>query len=168
METMLDVPRILTDGTILAAFASSLLLVSLRVNPRIWLHAYPRDIQGRVPPKSESERRQSLAFGLPFLLLLIAVPLASTFALKNRNPAAASFPSLAGHAFGVAFVFNVVDWLVLDWLLLCCVTPAFMVIPGSEGASGYKDYGFHFRGFLIGTLLSGIAGLLIGLSAWLV
>jgi hypothetical protein len=29
----------------------------------------------------------------------------------------------------------------------------FVVLPGTEGLAGYKDYGFHFRGFLLGTLL---------------
>jgi hypothetical protein len=28
-----------------------------------------------------------------------------------------------------------------------------MILPGTEGSPGYKDYRFHFRGFLIGTVL---------------
>jgi hypothetical protein len=48
------------------------------------------------------------------------------------------------------FVFNVVDWLILDWFMFCTLTPRLVVIPGSEGLAAYKDYGFHFRGFLHG------------------
>jgi hypothetical protein len=52
--------------------------------------------------------------------------------------------------------------LVLDWVIFCLITPRFVVIPGSEGAQGYKDYWFHFRGFLFGTLFSAILGTVIG------
>jgi len=49
----------------------------------------------------------------------------------------------------------------LDWLLFCTITPGFVVIPGSEGMEEYKDYWFHFRGFLKGTIFSIAAGLVI-------
>jgi hypothetical protein len=58
-------------------------------------------------------------------------------------------------------VFNIVDWLLLDWLMFCTLTPRFLVIPGTEGMSAYKDYGFHFRGFLKGCVFSVLAGLVI-------
>jgi len=48
--------------------------------------------------------------------------------------------------------FNVVDLLLLDWPLVA-VVPRFMVLAGTEGSAGYKDYGFHFRGFLVGVVL---------------
>ncbi len=77
-----------------------------------------------------------------------------------------SFFPLFINAFGVAFFFNLVDLLVLDWLLFCFITPGFLVVPGTEGMQAYKDYGYHFRAFLIGTVLSiaaglGIAGLVV-------
>jgi hypothetical protein len=64
-------------------------------------------------------------------------------------------------AAGVIFLFNLVDWLILDWLIVCTITPKFMVLPGTEGMAGYKNYGIHFRGFLIGTILACVIGLLI-------
>jgi hypothetical protein len=39
------------------------------------------------------------------------------------------------------------------------ITPKRFVIPGSEGHPAYKDYYFHFRGFLIGTVFSAVMGL---------
>jgi hypothetical protein len=65
-------------------------------------------------------------------------------------------------AFGVGLVVNLFDWLVLDWLIFCTWTPSFAVIPGTAGFAGYKDYGMHFRGFLIGTALSVVLGVVIG------
>jgi hypothetical protein len=157
-----SISKIIGDGLILSAIASIFILISMRVQPRIWLQDYPPDIQDRVPPKTEKEMRLSLALGIPFLVLLVAVPFISTLVLKNHHQCTLSFISLAIHAFGVIFVFNVVDWLILDWLMFCTITPRFVVISGSEGAEGYNDYMFHFRGFLIGTALSLVAGLIIG------
>jgi len=65
------------------------------------------------------------------------------------------------NAAGVVFVFNMVDWLVSDWFIFCTLSPRFLVIPGSEGMVEYKDYGFHFRGFLHGTVYSILGGLII-------
>ncbi|MBN2550678.1 MAG: hypothetical protein JXB15_16050 [Anaerolineales bacterium] len=41
------------------------------------------------------------------------------------------------------------------------ITPHIIVIPGTQGMVEYKDYGFHFRAFLRGTINSGLEGLLI-------
>jgi hypothetical protein len=65
-------------------------------------------------------------------------------------------------AFGVGIVVNLFDWLILDWLICCIWTPSFAVIPGTAGFAGYKDYGIDFRGFLIGTAISIVLGIIIG------
>jgi hypothetical protein len=74
-----------------------------------------------------------------------------------RN-AGAGFADLWLYAFGISFVFNTWDWLVLDWLVFCTITPRAFVISGSEGNPAYKDYFFHFRGFLLGTAFSALLG----------
>ncbi|MCJ7739553.1 MAG: nitroreductase, partial [Anaerolineae bacterium] len=72
-----------------------------------------------------------------------------------------SFLLLFLNAFGVAFTFNLVDLLLLDWLMFCTITPRFVVIPGTEGMEAYKDYSYHFKASMIGTILSVVAGLVI-------
>jgi hypothetical protein len=85
-------------------------------------------------------------------------------------PIAAALSAKAAHlnaweiflsAAGVVFLFNLVDWLILDWLIVCTINPKFMVLSGTEGMAGYKNYVMHFRGFLIGTVLAAMIGLLI-------
>jgi hypothetical protein len=153
---------VLIHGLVLSVVASAWLLMVLWINPRLMVQDYPPDIQAAVPPKTADEKRMALILGLPLLLVLFGVPSWSTWTLKQQLGASASFGPLAVHAFGVASIFNIVDWLVLDWLLFSTITPRFMVIPGTDGMAGYKNYWFHFRGFLIGTVLSAVAGLLIG------
>jgi hypothetical protein len=36
-----------------------------------------------------------------------------------------------------------------------------MVLPGTEGMAGYRDYRFHFLGFLKGLRFNTVVGLLI-------
>jgi hypothetical protein len=155
---MFDIGKILIDGGIFSLIASLYLLGILRFNPRLFLQDYPQEIQMRVPPKSDQEKRQSLLLGIPFLVLLVVGPLLSTLFLQRGHGGELGFFPLFLQAFGVSFLFNLTDLLVLDWLVLCLITPRFLIIPGSEGEEGYMDYGFHFRGFLVGTLLSIISG----------
>jgi hypothetical protein len=157
---MSNFSRILIHGGALSLLSSLYLLAVLYYNPRLFLQDYPDEVQARVPPKTAQERRQSLLVGVPFLLLLIAVPTLSTLALKNQA-GGATFWQLFLNAFGVVFSFNLVDWLLLDWLIICTLKPRFLIIPGTEGMDSYEDYAYHFRGFLIGTLLSLVAGLAI-------
>jgi hypothetical protein len=153
--------KTISDGLVLALLCSVYLMLALKINPRTFLQDYPQEIQNMVPPKSEQEKKLSLIIGLPFIALLILFPFFSTLALKQQMAGQISFFNLAIHAFGVAFLFNAVDWLVLDWLIFCTLTPKFLIIPGSEGAQEYRNYRYHFIGFLKGSGLTVGLGLVI-------
>jgi hypothetical protein len=43
-------------------------------------------------------------------------------------------------------------------LLFSFINPKFLILPGTEGMKEYKDYFFHFKGFLKGSMLSVIFG----------
>jgi hypothetical protein len=160
-----DFSNMVRGGVILSIIASGWILLSLRFNPRLWIQDYPKDIQNQVPPKTIQEKRQSLFFGVPFLIVLVSVPLISCILIK-RQSAAVTFPSLFLNAFGIGFFFNLIDLVLIDWIIFCTVTPKFLVISGTEGMAGYKDYGFHFRPFLVGTILSVILGAIIALIVY--
>lgn len=153
---MIDYAQLITDSAIYIAVATILLLGLVLYNPRLMLQDYPSAIKAIVPPKTDAEKRQSILLGIPFLLALLILPFVFVFRLEET-----SFLGLFLHAFGVVWAFNLWDWLVLDWLLFCTITPKQMIIPGSEGHPAYKDYAFHFRGFLIGTVFSLVMGLIV-------
>ena len=48
----------------------------------------------------------------------------------------------------------------MDWLLVCTVRPAWLIIPGTENCGSYSDYGHHFKGFLIGCVYTTLMVLL--------
>ena len=152
-------------GGVLSAVLSVLLLGVLWMNPEILLNDYPPDIQEKHGPMSARSKRQRV----PVAILIGAVGLgivAMSFSEVRAN-GGGKIPFLTAfvHLFVMLSVFNVVDLLVLDWPLVAIV-PGFMVLPGTEGSAGYKDYWFHFRGFLIGTVLILVAsGLMAGVVA---
>jgi hypothetical protein len=148
------VHRILVDGVALSAVAISLIFGSLRWNPRLWLQDFPKDIRDAVPPKTPGERRQSLVWGIPFLAVLFLAPFLSCRALIRDAGAPVSLAWLWVDAFGMAIVFNLVDLVVVDWLVVCTITPSFLVVPGTVGFAGYKDYRHHVRAFVTGTVAS--------------
>src|SRR4030042_6771335 len=151
--------NILLDGVVLSLLVSLWMLLALWINPRIFLHDYPPKIQEAVPQKTRTEKQLTYVFGVPLMLLLLLGPFFSTLALKARGET--EFLALWLNAAGVMLVFNVVDWLILDWFIFCTLTPRFIIIPGSDGMAEYKDYLFHFLGFLKGTTFSIIGGLII-------
>jgi hypothetical protein len=122
------------------------------------LQDYPKDIQAAVPPKTAVEKRQMLYWLVPLWVAALGCP---TLAALSIKAASTSFLDLFLVAFGVFFLFNLIDWLVLDWLIFCTLTPKFVVLPGTEGMAGYKNYAMHFRGFLIGTVISVALGLIV-------
>jgi len=151
--------NILTDGAVLSLFASVWLMLALKLNPRIFFHDYPLKIQQAVPEKTRREKQLIYVFGVPLMLLLLLGPFFSTLSVKANDTA--ELWALWLNAAGVMWIFNIVNWLILDWFIFCTLTPRFVIIPGSEGMAVYKDYRFHFRGFLKGTLYSVLGGLII-------
>src|SRR5689334_989571 len=154
--TSLDLTRILRDGALLSLVGSIYLLVLLRFNPRMFLRHFPKEIREIVPPKSMKERRMSLLFGL-----LIAVPFTSVLLWRAATLGRHSFWELFTYVFGVLFMFNLVDLLILDWLIVCWIEPRWVILPGTEHVRFPKQYLHHFKGFLIGTVGFVIVGLAI-------
>lgn len=155
-----------THAAIYIALATLFLLGLVFYNPRLMLQDYPPAIKAVVPPRTAGEKRQALILGMPFLLTLLLFPLYAAFVFHSQN--GGGFLPLWLFTFGIVFAFNLWDWLVLDWLIFCTITPKQFVIPGSEGHPAYKDYSFHFRGFLLGTVFSLAAGLIAAAIVWLV
>jgi hypothetical protein len=68
----------------------------------------------------------------------------------------------------ILMMFNLVDLIVIDWLIFNTLQPRFIILPGTEGMAGYHDYGFHFRQFLKGTAGSLVVSLMIAAITTLV
>ena len=165
---MPDVMLLLQHGILYGAILSVLMVLSFVVaaylNPEIWLSDYPPDIRERFGPMSERARRQRRLVGIPVFLLLAGVLVLSGARLVQIGGEAIFISVLLG-TFVVLVMFNVVDLLILDWLVFVTLKPRIIVLPGTEGAEGYSDYVFHFIAFLKGLVGSFVGSLLVAIIA---
>ncbi len=153
--------RILRDGALLSVVTSTYLLVLLRFNPRMFLRHFPKEIREIIPPRSVKEMRMSILLGVPLGLLFLGSACASALLWRASAQASLSFWELFAHVFGLFFLFNLVDLLILDWLIVCRFTPRWLIIPSTEHIVMPKQYLYHFKGFLMGTVVSVMGGLAI-------
>jgi hypothetical protein len=164
MVAQLILKRILIDGAVLTAIVTPVLLLTLYINPRVALSDYPQDVKEAVPARTRSELRQGILLSIPFFLASVAVPLHSTWLLKQENGGMISYWMALVTIFGVHLVFFFFDLLVLDILIFCTWTPQFLVIPGTEGMPGYKDWRMHVRAHVTtGILVLVVAAALLAL-----
>ena len=96
-------------------------------------------------------------FGPAILLLLWrkrtgarVYPALIAFGLWHFRSGSAAFLQVFLYIGIVAMTWNVIDLLVMDWLIVCTIRPKIIVPPGTEHCAGWRDYGFHFKGFLHG------------------
>ncbi len=147
-------------GLIWSVMWSVYVFLILKYYPFSMLHDYPEDIQAAaaIDKPSKEQEKAARRFGavggfIIFVILLI-------FGLMRFYSEQASFVQVHIYLFIVAMTWNVVDLLVMDWLIVCTITPKWVVIRGTEGCKGYKDYLFHFKGFLIGCVYTTIMAVL--------
>jgi len=127
---------------------------------------YPPDIREKYGPMSARSARLRPYLAALFFIPILVIPILGLFGLRAGL---GYIPFLPAFAFtGTALlVFNTYDLIVLDWLFFCTIQPRAMVLPGTEGMAGYRDYRFHFIGFLKGLGFCAAGGLVIA-GLWMV
>ena len=148
-------------GIILSSVLFTLILGLVRINPEIMLKDYPPDIQAKYGPMSEQSKRQRIPVAIIVIVVLLGIVTLSFQGVSADPQGDLSFFTTFIHLFVMFSAFNLLDWLVLDWLIVVTIRPSFMILPGTEGLAGYKDYGFHFRGFLIGIVITLVTSILV-------
>lgn len=142
-----------TDLAILTATFTVFVVGTLLWKPRIWLHDLPADIQALAAPKTPEEKRLTILLGVPFMVVFFALPLLLAWNLKAVMGAHFSFWTAWLYGYGLFFGVNLWDLVVLDWGGMSLVDPQNPPLAGTAGAKGYRDYAFHFYGFLKGSLM---------------
>jgi hypothetical protein len=150
------------DAAIYVTLTSLCLLLLAGYSPRLLRNTYPEALKAVVPPLTRAETTTGTWLAVPFLLVLAGYPIYAAARFHG------TFLSRWAYTSGLTFAFNLWDWLILDWLVVCAITPAWVVIPGTEGHPGYQDYRFHFRGFVKGIPLSAVLGLVAAAIATLI
>ena len=149
MRHQLSIRRILIDGTIMNVLLTIVVYGSIYINPLFWVSDYPPDIQAAVE-SVDLPIGQKIAVGALLFCIVIGVSLYSNAKLRRQNDGELSFLTAFAHSALLFFYFAVWDLVVLDWLIFVTIQPDFIVIPGTEGLAGYRDYWFHFEVSFLG------------------
>lgn len=149
MKRQLSIRWLLIDGILMNVLISIVIYGSIGVNPLLWISDYPPDIQAAVGSVDVPIGQKLVVVALS-LCIVVGVPLCSNAKLRRRNDGELSFLAAFIHSALLLFFFAVWDLLILDWLIFVTIQPSFIVIPGTEGLAGYKDYWFHFEVSFLG------------------
>jgi hypothetical protein len=152
----------LHTGLVLSLVLTAIAAGSAAIAPDMWIGDYPPAIKAMYGPMSPRAARIRPFVAVLFFLAVLVIPI---LGLANLSSAMGGIPFLPAWVFSVValLVFNVLDLLVLDWLLFCTIQPKWIVLPGTEGNPAYRDYRFHFNGFLKGLGFCVLGGLVV---AW--
>lgn len=158
----MDISVILMHGLIVSLLITFAMLFVGMKGPRLMLQNYPKSIQDATTPRTKREKKLGILYAIPLLAIMILYPLIVGYYYYHHS----DFTLLQTIflTWGILLFFNLYDLLVLDWLIICAITPRFVVVPGTEGNKGYKDYLFHFKGFLKGIIITLLVATLMSLS----
>ena len=150
----------LATGMLLSTILTIMIVVSFMINKELWLRNYPPEVKARWGPISEKARRQHSVFAICFFGVLIGAIVYDLIRLELVLGTPPSFLAIFVSIVIVLALFNLVDALIIDWLILLVLWPGLGVLPGTEGMAGYKDMRRWTKNLLKGFALAPIAGLL--------
>ncbi|OUM67564.1 hypothetical protein PIROE2DRAFT_4968 [Piromyces sp. E2] len=156
---MIDI-QALYDGLIWSVLWMVYVYMILKCFPWEMLHDYPEDIQkaSKLPkPTLKQQKKSKLWSSLGGAIIILSLII---FGINKFSNETVPFLTLFIYMFIVVMTWNVIDLLIMDWIIVCTITPDWVIIKGTKGCQGYKDYIFHFKGFLIGCFYSFITGIL--------
>jgi hypothetical protein len=145
--------NVVADGLIACVPFTVVVLTSFVLKPRLWLHSLPPDIQAMATPKTRAERHLTAWMGGVVLLCFFGIPILLTLRRHLLVAGGLSTVGSVAYLYGVWMVVNAWDLVGIDWPYAYWVDPSQPPIPGTEGALGYKDYGFHTRAFFKASVL---------------
>ncbi|AWE41583.1 MULTISPECIES: hypothetical protein [unclassified Actinobaculum] len=159
------------ESALWSALWMVLVSISVRRFPFTMEHDYPEDVRkvANIKPPSSRQKRTGMLFATLSLSLTFA--LLVFFGVSGIRDVGQGFLPMFIRVWVICMVWNVVDLVVVDWFLICALACKYFLLPGTEGYTGNKNYRFHFKGFLKGSvamtcMASIAAGVAYGIMLW--
>ena len=142
---------ILIYGLILGGLFSVVILVSFAVEPLIWVHDTPPEVQkqvGEIPPDVAAK---GMVVFLIILVLMLIFPILLNRVIIRTDYTKGSFVNLVVNGFLLLNFMNLFDLLIVDILIFNIIQPNFMMIKGAEEyMREYVTATFHLIAFFKG------------------
>ncbi len=159
--------RMLLDGLILGTVFTVLAVGFLRLDARLWLEDYPPDIQAAAGSVGEAPLALRMGAATVLLGAMLGGIVYSNWLMGREHGWAPRFKSVFIHTLVLFWIVNIIDVLIVDWLVFVTIQPPWVVLPGTSGLAGYDDYWFHLDASLLSLqpwLGSIVLAVLIGLA----
>lgn len=134
------------------AFCGATLLLGW-LNAEMLLNDYPPDIRAKHGPMSVRSRHQAHLASVLLVMILGAIMVAALGQLRQASGALTLVETFVVTLL-IFQTWNLIDLVILDWLILLTWQPRFMILPGTAGLAGYHDYRYHLRKFGNGLVLT--------------
>ena len=162
----MNLTQALFDGLIISIMLYGWTSIILKINPRFELKSYPKSITDIVPKQTPHEKKMFLRLAIPILVVIVTYLGYSM--ITTYQDSYYTFGILFLHLLIIFLIANLVDLFIMDWLIFCTIKPAFMRMPGTDkNHVGYRDYKYHFIGFLKGSVISVAAAALAAGAIWI-
>jgi hypothetical protein len=151
----------LISGAIFSVVMTVLVVVSLMINKEVWINDYPKDVQAAYGPISEKSKRQRIGFTILVLAAFIGSLLLSNVRLADTLSMTPGFWAVFVNTVIMFALFNLVDVVIIDWLLLIVLWPSLGILPGTESmTASYHNVKMHLTNAVKGFILAPLAGLI--------
>lgn len=143
---------VLLYGSILSLFFSMPVLISLYIRPSLWRNDAPAVVRDKMAPLTSGEKAVGAILGVFLIGIVIIIPAMADRALVING--VTEYTMLVMYNYLILQFMNLVDLIIIDWLIVCTITPSFLIIPGlEEYRAAYRDYGKHFKDFVKGSII---------------
>lgn len=127
------------------------------INPRLWLHSLPLDIQKRTHPKTSIEKKITNFVLIPLVLLILpGLSIGSVIYSVQTTNINLSFTGTLLHLYGIWLIVHLWDFVFIDSVHSFFINPQHPPIAGTEMAKGWNDYAFHFHALIKASIMSAI------------
>lgn len=147
-------------GLVLSLILTILLIIAGTIALDLFVDDYPSEIKQKYGPMSQRAARLRPYIATLLFIPIFVVPIVGLFRLRTNIESVSFLPAFVFSGITL-LVFNLFDLIILDWLFFCTIQPRSMVLPGTEGMAAYRDYRFHFIGFLKGLGFTAFGSLII-------
>jgi hypothetical protein len=138
----------------------------------MWLQDYPEDVREAWGPMSETAKSQRRWVAAGFFGAIIGILALSVVRLNVLSGYQLTWADVLVSTAIMTMLFNIVDAVVLDVLVMLVLWPGLVILPGTEGMAGYRDARWHVRNFfagfgfvIVGSLITAGVAMLV-LEAW--
>jgi hypothetical protein len=146
-----------------------IILVSVLINPRIWMQDFSDSLQKDLPPKNRNEIKQTFVTGFLFSLFIVGFPLYSLSSLLGMYSGTLSRLDSFIHTFLMMMICNILYWLIFDILIFNIIVNRIRTIPGLKKQIKFSGWKRQVFGLMVGIITCAfISGFVVCIAGFFV